>query len=411
MTVQGYGYRAPLGEDFKPKGDRLVHLAALESLSGDKETVMKRTGNLFERIVSDSNLEKAIEEVNKSHRWNKYPTKPNKVVMWVEANKDDCIKELKRIITNGYVPSKVTVKKRYDANARKWREIAEPKLYPDQYIHHALIQVIEPIMLRGMDRHVCGSIKGRGVHYGMKRIKKWMKTDIKGTKWCAELDIKKFYPSIKSSIVIERFKHLIKDHRTLDLIERITKDGVLIGAYTSQWFANTVLQPLDARIRELKPNHYIRYADNFTIFSSTKKTLRKIVKEVNKWLKENGMALKENHQIFQTRHRIPDALGYRYKRGFTLIRKHSLLRLRRQLRRFYSWQERGIRTPLKFCRGLLSRLGMLRHCNSRYIYKKYIKPKTQRKLKAIVRFFSIKEAFVWNMFLEQQKLTAQSANA
>lgn len=43
---------------------------------------------------------------------------------------------------------------------------------------------------------------------------------------------------------------LIKDRRVLDLIWRIVKDGVRIGSYTSQWFANTVLQPLDQMIRD-----------------------------------------------------------------------------------------------------------------------------------------------------------------
>ena len=37
------------------------------------------------------------------------------------------------------------------------------------------------------------------------------------------------------------------------------KHGILIGAYFSQWFANTVLQPLDRLIRESGLcDHYLR---------------------------------------------------------------------------------------------------------------------------------------------------------
>ena len=155
--------------------------------------------------------------------------------------------------------------------------------------------------MRGMDKHVCGSIEGRGVHYGIKYIKKWMKNDIRGTKWCLQMDIKQFYPSINPKYIIARFKSLIKDSKTLDLIERILTDGVLIGSYCSQWFANTLLQPLDSLIRRFKPNHYIRYADNFTIFASNKKILRKLRKICHSWLEVRGLKIKSDWQIFKSK--------------------------------------------------------------------------------------------------------------
>lgn len=122
---------------------------------------MKRADNLFEDIISDENLSRATDEVNKSHRWNHYPTKPNKTVLWVTATKEERIKELRDIIVNGFEPAPCMIKKKYDNNAMKWRTICEPKLYPDQYVHHALIQVLEPIMMRNMYYWCCGSIKGR----------------------------------------------------------------------------------------------------------------------------------------------------------------------------------------------------------------------------------------------------------
>jgi hypothetical protein len=45
---------------------------------------------------------------------------------------------------------------------------------------------------------------------------------------------------------------------------------------------------------------------------------------------------------------------------------------------------------------LLSRLGQLRHCSSRNIYAMFVKPKTQRGLKNIVRVYARKARAKWN---------------
>ena len=367
---------------------------------------MKRAGKLFEKIISDENLLLAIEEVNSSHRWNRYPDKPNKRTLWVEATKYERVKELRQIITGGFKPSPCLEKRRYDPNAGKWRNIWEPRLWPDQYIHHALIQVLEPVMMRGMDRWCCGSIKNRGAHYGIRRIKKWLREDKSSTRWCAELDIRRFYESVKPEVVMRRFRRLVKDRRALDLLERIIADGIKIGFYTSQWLMNTLLQPLDVLIRQTGIKHYIRYMDNFTLFSNRKKSIDKAIVLVDEWLRGEGLELKSNWQKFKTDKRPPNALGYRYKRNFVMLRKHSFLRLKRQLRSYYRIRDKRRPVSLKMAQGLLSRLGMLRHCNSAFIYKKYVRKGTQAALKAVVRRCFRKEHKAWSMYLEQLNAAA-----
>ena len=99
-----------------------------------------------------------------------------------------------------------------------------------------------------------------------------MKNDPKGTRYCLELDIHHFYDSLQPAVAIERVKEIVKDRRVIDLAERCTRDGILIGAYCSQWFANTTLQPLDQLIRASGLcKHYLRYMDNFTIYGPNKR--------------------------------------------------------------------------------------------------------------------------------------------
>ncbi len=367
---------------------------------------MKRVNHLHEKLVSDENLTLALFEVNYTHRW--YPHhQPNRTVLWVERDIPQRVKDLRKII-NDLIDGKQTLeqpkkKHRWDKSAGKWRDINEPKLWPSQYVHHALIQVLQPVMMRGMDKFCCGSIRKRGIHYGVKAIKRWMKEDRKGTKYCLEMDIHHFYDSIDPKYVIQRMKCLIKDHRVMKLIESVLQYGVLIGIYCSQWFANTILQPLDHLIREGKNgvNHYLRYMDNFTIFSSNKRKLQKLVKVIRKWLAGIELKIKDNWQIFNTTDRMPSALGYRYGHGFTLLRKRNLLRLKRKLKLYYKKTRKHRKISIHLATGLLSRFGELSHCNRTNIYKRIYRGKVQRELKDIVRIVSRKERLTWNMCLER----------
>ena len=361
---------------------------------------MKRVKNLYAKLISDENLRMAIFEVNKTHRWRPHH-KPNKTVVQIENDISQTVINLRNIIEQGFEPSPTLLKRRWDKSAGKWRDIYEPKLYPDQYIHHALIQVLQPVMMRGMDKWCCGSIRGRGIHYGVNAVKKWMKNDVKSTRYCAELDIYHFYENLKPEVVFNRIKDLVKDCRVLDVVWSIIKDGILIGAYTSQWFANTTLQPLDHLIREsgFRVSHYMRYMDNFTIFSPNKRSLRKLITAISKWLRSVGLRLKGNWQYFATKHRLPTALGYRYGHGYTLLRKRNLFRLKRQLSRYRRKIRRGAKIPVSMAYSLLSRIGQLKHCSNVNLYAKLTGGHLQKKLKNIIRAYARKEARRWNIYL------------
>ena len=256
-------------------------------------------------------------------------------------------------------------------------------------------------MMRGMDRFCCGSIRGRGIHYGMKAIKKWMKNDRKGTKYAMELDIHHFYDSLTKETVMQRLRQLVKDRRMLDVCERLMRHGVPIGAYFSQWFANTVLQPLDRLIRESGLcEHYLRYMDNFTLLGSSKRKLRKLERLIAEWLTEHGLELNRKRQLFPTAKRTVAALGYRFGHGYTVPRKRNVMRLKRALAacKKVMRQHRKIRAALAM--GLLSRLGQLKHCRHVRFFEKYLPARLQRKLKNVVKEAMRKERGLWNISTE-----------
>ena len=65
---------------------------------------MKRVGKLFPILISDENLTKAIDTVNKTHRWSCHHRR-NKTAAWVERTKAERVEELRAIIVDGFTPS------------------------------------------------------------------------------------------------------------------------------------------------------------------------------------------------------------------------------------------------------------------------------------------------------------------
>lgn len=381
-----------------------------------------KNGELWKQLLSDENLLLAIDEVNSSHHWRTHH-RPNGCTAWVEETKAERVKELRQILIDGFEQKPPTHSRRWDASARKWRDVNEPAQWPDQYVHHALIQVLQPVMMRGMDPYCCGSIRGRGPHKARQSIERWMEKDPKGTKYMFSGDIHRFYASLKPEVVMARMRRLVKDQKVLDLIWRIIKDGVMIGAYTSQWFANTVLQPLDQLIRQSGlAKHYKRYMDNLDVFGSNKRKLKNLKVLVENWLLEHELELKDDWQIFPTvgktervplapprngyarpKGRMPNAVGYRFGRGFTLPRKHNLLRLKRAIARYRKRRRARKKIMVGTAASIISRLGQIKHCNNYHLYRLLFKgERLMRELKCIIRKNSRKEKLTWNMYLERR---------
>lgn len=275
---------------------------------------MKRV-RVYKEIISDENLRLAIQEVNAGHRRNGNHSL-NKKVIEIENNMDEYVEKLRAFI-QGLVDGDEHMhpplkRRRWDRNADsgkgKWRDINEPLLWPDQYVHHAVVQPMIPHIMRSMDRYCIASVPGRGNSYGVKALKKWMKNDVEGTKYCCECDIYHCFEELDPPYVIEALKRVFKDTETLWLCDAIMEYGVLIGAFFSAWFLHLTLQPLDLMIHQKQygVSHYVRQMDNFTIFGSNKRKLRRLLEDMSREhirlcrRKSNGTAVRAYHQLLDT---------------------------------------------------------------------------------------------------------------
>lgn len=267
---------------------------------------MKRVGNLYEKIVDKNNIQKAILNASKRKR-NRRNVK--NVIENIVTATDNIYEMLKN---NKFIPSPYQKVKIMDGVRKKERIIYKPAFYPDQCVHWALMLQLEDILMKGMYYYNCASIKGRGLLHATKYIEKILVRDRKNTKYCLKLDIKKFYPSIDKEILKRKFRRKLKDRDTLDLIDKIidsSEEGLPIGNFTSQWFANFFLEEYDHFVKEkLKVPYYIRYMDDMLLFHRNKKELRKAKIEIELYLKKENLQLKENWQLFKTDSRPVDFL-------------------------------------------------------------------------------------------------------
>jgi RNA-directed DNA polymerase len=277
---------------------------------------MKRYGKLFDKIVHKQNILTAHNNAKKGK--SKYAQ-----VCYFQNNIPKCVDNIHTILKNKtYRVSSYIKESRIERG--KHRVIYKLPYINDRVIQHALLQVIQPILEETYIKDTYQSIKGRGVHKAKKRIQTFLK-DKPNTKYCLKIDIKKFYPSVNNNILKQLIRKKIKCNDTLWLIDEIidSTNGLPIGNFTSQTFGNYYLSYFDHFIKEdLKVKYYIRYADDMIFFSNSKKELHNIFNDVKKYLSQKlDLEIKQNYQIFPTYTRGLDYLGFRFFKGYTLLRK------------------------------------------------------------------------------------------
>jgi len=254
---------------------------------------------------------------------------------------DKTINDILEILPN-WLPSDPRTFPIFDTHRKKVRIISQPKFFPDQIIHHMYVQVMEPIYMKGMYDHSYGSIPGRGTHAAVKRVKKWLEKDPKNTKYCAEFDIRRFYVYMLHHVVRQKTWNKIKDVDMMTLTVKILltyhtgdyDEGVPIGFYSSQWFANFYLEELDHYIKELlHVPYYVRYMDNLWIFGPNKKKLHRAKRMIERKLKSEGLEFNNHWQVYPVDSRPINMLGYKVYRDKILIGDGTYRRLRRAMDR------------------------------------------------------------------------------
>ena len=184
----------------------------------------------------------------------------------------------------------------------KTRKISKSD-FRDRVMHHALINMIEPIFDNSFIHDSYANRKGKGTLKALQRFDYFSrKVSKNNTRDCFVLkaDIKHYFEEVDHEILLQIILKKIRDKNVIWLIKQILKNsanfkveraiskGMPLGNLTSQIFANLYLNKVDNFIkRRLKVKFYIRYVDDFVILSESREQLEEWEYKIRMFLKQN----------------------------------------------------------------------------------------------------------------------------
>ena len=396
---------------------------------------MRTYKNLYEKIIDKDNLRLAFKRAAKGK------TK-RKDIARILADLDTHVDILHEILKNEeFQPAKHKKQQINDGFKQKKRYIIKPYYRYEQVVHHAIIQVLAPtdeairknptlkkVINRGAYQFTCGSVKGRGAHYGKRYIERWIREDHKNTKYVMKIDVRHFFESIPHDKLKAKLRRVIADEKTLRLLDKIidaVDEGLPLGYYTSQWLANFYLQDLDHFIKQevwlpekqKKEEAYRkrmarkgitnytmpkypggmkkmeRYMDDIVGFAANKRELQVAMQRICDYCKDKlGLTIKENKQVFllakeeivqqidkttgkvkeivKERGRALDFMGFIFRRTRTTIRKALFYRITRKARRIAKKEKVNWYDACS----MISSMGYFWHTDTYNMYLEWIKP-------------------------------------
>ncbi|MEC4888301.1 MAG: reverse transcriptase domain-containing protein [Scytonema sp. PMC 1070.18] len=334
---------------------------------------MKRYGNLYPQIIDFTNLLEAVEKAQRGKR-----SRDN--VLEFNYNLELELADIKNQLES----------KTYQPGPYKTFKIYEPKPrfisaapYRDRVVHHAICNIIMPIFEKTFIDDSYANRLGFGTHRALRRFTNFARS----SRYVLQCDIKKYFPSIDHAILKTILRRKIKCKETLWLIDTIIDNsnpqepivvehfpgddllsplqrrrGLPIGNLTSQLFANVYLNGFDHFVKEeLKGKKYLRYVDDFALFSDDREFLVEAKQAIADYLVSLRLKLHPvKSQLFETKHGA-NFLGFRVLPDRIRVKNENLRRGRRRIRQMQKDYSQGRITYQDVSRSMQSWLAHLKH--------------------------------------------------
>lgn len=361
---------------------------------------MKEYKYLYQKMLDEELIRKAYKKLRKGK------TK-RREIQYIDKHLDEEVKKMRDMILNTKPPGVEVPNPElaFRPGERIPREIKEHgkvrKIYmPDiweQWLHHIIVLVLEPIITATAYPYSCGSLPNRGAHYAKRQMVRWIKAG-KGIRNFAKIDIRHFYDNVRHEVLFRELRIRIKDEWFLYIIKLCLqgfKKGIPLGFYISQWLANYLLEPLDTYMTKvLGFDKYMRYMDDMSWFSDRKKDLHHFIIAIMIFIgRRFRLKLKHSYQVCKFYYRKGkrvigrelDFMGFLFYRDRVLIRESIMLAATRLARKLNRAKEQGRRYYEKHVKAMLSYMGWFSCTNSYDCYQEHVKPFVNiGKLKKIV---------------------------
>ena len=245
------------------------------------------------------------------------------------------------------------------------RRLISAAPFRDRVVHHALCNIIEPMFEMRFYVHSYANRVGKGTHRAVDQLQAYARR----YRYVLRLDIVQHFPSLDHAVLKKELFRVIFDEKVRWLIEVIlaSGEGVLadeyamvyfpgdsllararprglpIGNLTSQFWSNCYLNSLDWFVaRELGCGAFLRYVDDFALFSDSKRQLRDWKKRIVEYLAGLRLTIHETGaQATPVNSGIP-WLGFVVYPTHRKLKRRNMIQFSRRLEHNISLYRQGV---------------------------------------------------------------------
>lgn len=234
----------------------------------------------------------------------------------------------------------------------------------DRVLNHAVYRLLYPFFDHTFLHDSYSCRKNKGTHTALRRFQQFSRQvshNYTHTGWVLKCDIRKFFASIDQDVLRGILGARIPDAQAMELLEQIIGSfetapgkGLPLGNLTSQLLVNIYMNEFDQFVKHcLKAKYYIRYADDFALFSDDRDWLLAQLPLIENFLKERlKLNLNPQKTSLQTLASGVDFLGWVHFPYHRVLRTKTKQRMLKRL-------EQSSSEPV-----IQSYLGLLGHGNS-----------------------------------------------
>lgn len=284
----------------------------------EQRTLSDPTNALMERVVAWDNLMKAWQKV----RRNRGAPGPDGMTIeqFPELFRENWPVIERQLLDGTYQPGPAR-RKSIPKDDGSERLLGIPNVI-DRFICQAILQVLTPIFDPQFSESSFGFRPGRSAQNAAMQVQRHIRD---GYRECIDMDLSKFFDRVQHDVLMSRVSRKVHDKRLLKLIGRYLRAGVMVdallepsiegtmqGSPLSPLLANILLDDFDKEL-ESRGLHFVRYADDFLVFTKTRKASVRVARSIVSYLTRK-LKLVINRQKSRLCHTSGvEFLGYRFE--------------------------------------------------------------------------------------------------
>lgn len=294
----------------------------------------KKYKNLFPQIIARDNLYSAYDKAAKGTR---YSVSHLLFREFLAAN----LANLGKALTNGtYRPGEPH---RFFVYEPMKRAISAMP-FIDRVAEHALGNIIEPIF-NGVflpQSYACRA--GKGTHAAVRDVQANLRRmEAAGVNtWVLKTDYEKYFASVGRRILHTEYRRKISCEPTMSLIKRMIPEdgrGIEIGKLSSQLSGNLTGHIVDRwLVHDQGVTQFYRYMDDIVVLGHSREAMNALRIKLEQFSRDE-LGLEFSAWSVQPASRGINFVGYRIWHSHKLLRRDSVIRAKRKIRRYTKYGE------------------------------------------------------------------------